>query len=258
MLPVLGDARVLVDIPLAIDPAEVLRFQGYKPGGEGPGPEVTVLFDEALALGRQVMAPRAVVRWIAVDQRAADRLVADGVRLEIPHIGERWGAVEYVAAGVCTIGAALERRVGELWDAREFPLAMMLDSVGSGAVESLAEYVNDLLCQEGLPQALRVTNRVSPGYGGWDVAEQPRLFELTDAAAVGVTLNAACFMTPEKTISILVGAGRDARVDDYFSQCARCWMRDCAYRRVPARATLKIGGAAPPMPPRDTAPRTTG
>jgi hypothetical protein len=53
-----------------------------------------------------------------------------------------------------------------------------------------------------------------------------------------VTLNAACVMTPGKSISLLVGAGRQARVDHYFTQCARCWMRDCAYRRAPARATV--------------------
>jgi cobalamin-dependent methionine synthase I len=116
---------------------------------------------------------------------------------------------------------------------------MMLDSVGSGAVESLAEYVNDLLCQEGLMRGVKVTNRVSPGYGGWDVAEQRLLWRLCPGGDVGVTLNDACFMSPTKTITILVGAGPSARVDDYFSQCARCWMRDCAYRRAPVRAAVR-------------------
>jgi cobalamin-dependent methionine synthase I len=83
-----------------------------------------------------------------------------------------------------------------------------------------------------------VTNRISPGYADWDVAEQPRLFRLVSAAAIGVDLNAACVMTPGKSISLLVGAGRQARVDHYFPQCARCWMRDCVYRRAPARATV--------------------
>ena len=53
------DARVLTSLPLAIDPAEVLRFQGYKQGRDVPGPEVRALFDEALAEGRRLMAPRA-------------------------------------------------------------------------------------------------------------------------------------------------------------------------------------------------------
>jgi hypothetical protein len=57
---------------------------------------------------------------------------------------------------------------------------------------------------------------------------------------VGVTLGDACFMTPTKSISLLAGAGRAARVDHYFSQCARCWMAACAYRRAPARRSVHV------------------
>jgi hypothetical protein len=229
--------QVLTDLPLAIDPDEVLRFQGYKKGRDVATPDVRALLDEALAEGRRLMAPRAVARWAPVTRHAEHALEVEGETLTIPRIGKLWGPVTDVAAVVCTIGEGLERRVAELWDARELPLASMLDSVGSGAVESLAEHVNDLLCQQGLP-GLRVTNRISPGYADWDVAEQPRLFRLGPAAAIGVTLNEACVMTPGKSISLLVGAGAEARVDHYFTQCARCWMRDCAYRRAPARATV--------------------
>ena len=230
--------QVLGDLALAIDPDEVLRFQGYKKGVDAPTADVRALLDEALAEGARLMAPRAVVRWIPVSRRDPDMIEAGGEVLTIPRTGERWGEVEYVAASVVTIGDALERRVAALWDARELPLASMLDSVGSGAVESLAEYVNDVLCQQGLAAGLAVTNRISPGYADWDVAEQRSLFHLCPGAPVAVALNEACFMTPGKSISLLVGAGRHARVDHYFSQCARCWMRDCAYRRVPARRTV--------------------
>ena len=230
--------RVLTALPLAIDPDEVLRFQGYKKSVDTPGPEVLALFDDALALGRGLITPRAVVRWLAVTRQGADTIDAGGVTLTIPDVGRLWGPVEWVAAAVCTIGDGLERRVGELWEARELPLAAMLDSVGSGAVESLAEYVNDVFCQEAIPLGLPVTNRVSPGYGRWDVAQQRRLFDVCPGDAIGVSLNEACFMTPVKSISLIAAAGAGAKVDHYFSQCARCWMPDCAYRRTPARTTV--------------------
>jgi hypothetical protein len=229
---------ILADLPLAIDPDEVLRFQGYKRGIDVPGPDVRALFDEALALGRRLITPRAALRWAVLDGQDDGSLRAEGVTLTIPDIRRHWGAVRQLAVAIVTIGDALERRVAELWDARELPLAAMLDSVGSGAVESLAEYVNDLLCQEGIARGVKVTNRISPGYGAWDVAEQALLFRLCPGAPVGVQLNEACFMTPQKSISLLVGAGPHARVDHYFSQCARCWMAHCAYRRVPARRTV--------------------
>jgi hypothetical protein len=230
--------QVLTDLPLAIDSDEVLRFQGYKKGVDVPTPDVRALFDEALAAGTALIRPRVVARWLGVDRGGPNTLEAAGVTLTIPTIGARWGAVDHVAVAICTIGDALERRVAELWDARELPLASMLDSVGSGAVESLAEYANDLLCQQGLAAGLKVTNRISPGYADWDVAEQAALFRLCAGTPAGVSLNAACVMTPGKSISLLAGAGVAARVDHYFSQCARCWMRECAYRRAPARRTV--------------------
>jgi len=230
--------QVLGDLALAIDPDEVLRFQGYKKGVDVPTADVRALLDDALAEGARLMAPRAALRWMPVRRRGPDTIEVGGETLTIPRTGERWGEVEHVAAAVVTIGDALERRVAALWESRELPLASMLDSVGSGAVESLAEYVNDVLCQQGLAAGLAVTNRISPGYADWNVVEQHALFRLCAGAPVGVTLNEACFMTPGKSISLLVGAGRRARVDHYFNQCARCWMRDCAYRRTPARRTV--------------------
>jgi len=184
------------------------------------------------------MTPRAVVRWIALGRQEPDRLTLEGATLRIPGITAAWGMVAWVGVAVCTIGDALECRVAGLWEARELPLAMMLDSVGSGAVESLAEYVNDVLCQEGTAQSLLVTNRLSPGYGAWEVTEQRALFSLCPGHSIGVELNEECFMTPTESISFVVGAGPRARVDHYFSQCARCWMRACAYRRVPARTSV--------------------
>ncbi len=232
------EPRVLAALSLEIDPDEVLRFQGYKKSVDTPGPEVLALFDEALALGRALIAPRAVVRWLAITRLSADTVEAGGVVLTIPSIGRLWGQVEWLAAAVCTIGDGLERRAAELWESRELPLAAMLDSVGSGAVESLAEYVNDVLCQEAIPLGLPVTNRVSPGYGHWDVSQQKALFAICSGDAIGVSLNDACFMSPVKSISLLAAAGPHAKVDHYFNQCARCWMPGCAYRRTPAPKTV--------------------
>ena len=53
------------NIPLAIDPDEVLRFQGYKRGVDVPGPDVLASSTRRWPWAR-LMAPRAVVRWIPV------------------------------------------------------------------------------------------------------------------------------------------------------------------------------------------------
>jgi hypothetical protein len=230
---------VLKDVPLRVDRDEVLRFQGYKKGVDVPDAVVLALFDEALALGESLMNPRVVYQASPVTGQGPELIEAGGERLTIPEIGRLWGTLESVGAGVCTVGSAIEDRVRTLWDTRELPLAVMLDSVGSAAVESLAEYANDLLCQAAIAAGTKVTNRISPGYAGWDTAEQARLFRLCAGDPIGVTLNDSCVMTPDKSISFLVGVGPNVRVDHYFTQCRRCWMADCAYRRAPASATVR-------------------
>ncbi|MBI4561834.1 MAG: hypothetical protein HY724_07285 [Candidatus Rokubacteria bacterium] len=230
---------VLSEIPLQIDEDEVLRFQGYKKGIDHPTADVLDLFESALALGERLMVPRAVYRAVSVAGQGPDWIrVADGTLLHIPEIQRLWGSLAAVGAAICTVGEPIEVHVRELFDAHEFPLAVMLDSVGSAAAECLAEYVNDLLCQVAIREGQKVTNRVSPGYAGWDVAEQVRLFALCPGDPVGVKLNDHSVMAPGKSISFLVGVGPEARVDHYFSQCRRCWMRGCAYRRVAAERTV--------------------
>jgi hypothetical protein len=227
---------ILDDLPLSIDPDEVLRFQGYKKGVGVPGPEVLALFNEARAIGEQLIEPRALFRAVVGRNDPGDLIRAAGESMAIPEIGRLWGPLTHVGVAICTIGGALEARVAELFDAREFPLAVMLDSVGSAATEHLAESANDRLCQLAIPLGLKVANRISPGYAGWDVADQRTLFALCPGTPIGVQLNDSCFMTPAKSISFMVGIGPEVRVDHYYTQCRRCWMRDCAYRRAPMAA----------------------
>jgi hypothetical protein len=228
---------VLDQIPLGIDRDEVLRFQGYKKGIDHPTPEVHDLLHQALHEGERLMAPRVVYRSLPVKETAGHRIVFDdGTELHIPNIQHFWGTIEVVGIGVSTIGDGVEQRVRDLFDLHDFPLAAMLDSVGSAAVECLVEWVNDFLCQIALPD-LKVTNRISPGYAGWDVTEQHTLFRLCPGDRAGVMLNDHALMTPLKSISFLVGIGPHANVDHYFTQCRRCWMKDCVYRRAPAVAS---------------------
>jgi len=230
---------VLEHVPLRVDRDEVLRFQGYKKGVDLPDAAVRALVDEAMDLGGSLIEARVVYRAVPVTAQGPSLIEAGGERLHIPDIGSLWGPLEQIGAGICTVGAAIEDRVRCLWDERELPLAVMLDSVGSVAVESLAEHANDLLCQAASPAGVRVTNRISPGYAGWDTAEQATLFGLCPGGPIGVALNESCVMTPGKSISFLVGVGPEARVDHHFTQCRRCRMRDCAYRRAAATTAVR-------------------
>jgi hypothetical protein len=229
---------VLHDVPLAIDPGEVRAFRGYQPLRlRSPSARAGELSAARAAVAR-VMAPRLAYRSVAVVAVEAHRLaLADGSAFRIPWIGEHWGDVEAVTAAVATIGDEVERLVEAARTSASLD-AGAVDAAASAAVECLAEWGNDHLCRLGVAQGRRVTNRISPGLAGWDVAEQPRLLALCPTAHIGVTLGTDRQLHPAKSISFLVGVGRSARVDHYFVQCRRCWVSGCPQRRAPAVATV--------------------
>ena len=185
------------------------------------------------------MQPRAVYRAVAVAAAERDRLVlTGGIRLHIPGIGEHWGPIDTAVAALVTIGDRVETLTRERRESGDRAAVALLDSAASAAVECLAEWLNDYLCDRAVATGWRATNRISPGVAGWALAEQATLLALLPAAAVGVTLGADGIFAPAKTISLLVGTGQAARVDHYFVQCRRCWVEGCPARR--ARATTTV------------------
>ncbi len=193
------------------------------------------------------MRPRLAYRTLAVEGRGVDRLtLAGGAAFLIPGIDGHWGPVDAVTVALVTIGSEPEALVRAATARGDASAATLLDSAASAAVECLAEWLNDHLCQQGVPAGVRVTNRISPGVAGWLLAEQANLLAELPAAAIGVALDAEQGLVPAKTISLLVGHGRAARVDHYFPQCRRCWAERCPARRVPAVVTVDGGGLARP------------
>ncbi|HWU37004.1 MAG TPA: hypothetical protein VN203_05095 [Candidatus Acidoferrum sp.] len=224
------------NLSLEIDPQDVLRLQGYRRPSDIPTPDVLALLHDAMAEARRVLEPLWIFQEFRVESVTPEgcRLV-DGPTLLVRNLQERWGTIALLGLAVCTVGEALEERIETLFAKREFPVAYMLDSLGSVAVEALAETVLRRVCAERLKMDLKVTARESPGYARWPIEEQRKVFSLVPAARIGVAINPYCIMTPRKSISFAAGIGPDAKMGDSLSPCQSCDMHHCAYRRAPRR-----------------------
>jgi len=108
---------------------------------------------------------------------------------------------------------------------------MMLDSIGSEAVESVANEVNYIICQKAKTLGLRASPRSSPGYGKWDLTDQTVLFGTTHAYRIGVRLNEHYMMIPRKSVSFGIGIGSVMVNAEDATPCRRCSRGGCEYRK---------------------------
>jgi hypothetical protein len=240
-----ADFDLPAGLPVSIDGRQVLRLQGYKKATDVPTAEVLAIRDEALREAQAHITPRYLFerfRVAAVSDEAVE--LAGGARLAISGTARRWGAIREVGLGVCTIGEGLERRVEDLLNRREFPVAFMLDSAGWVAVETLANELGNWICSRLIAEGVKATPRLSPGLGGWDIWDQRVLFRLLPAHTIGIRINDYCVMLPGKSLSFGMGLGPDVRVDQTH-KCRRCDLAECAYRLAPYRGDEDFRSAPP-------------
>ncbi len=208
------------------DVDEALRYLGA--GGSGN----EALRDRMEALGEEV-ARRCRPRWIwrAAEVRTADGVVAvGGIALPGRSAAKMLAECPSAAVLVCTLGMEFEGWIRQM-QARDMAQAVMLDALGSAFVEAGCSAAEEEIASR-FP-GLYLTDRFSPGYGDLPLESQTGLLALTQAQRIGVYETPAHLMTPQKSVSAVIGLSDRP-------QMAR--IRGCAYCKMQKTCTLRKAG----------------
>src|SRR4030042_6081869 len=103
------------------------------------------------------------------------------------------------------------------------------DVVGSEIVEAAGDLMQNELEKNMLVKGKKITNGFSPGYCGWDVAEQHKLIQLLPDNYCGIRLTDSALMDPVKSVSGFIGIGANVKRLPYT--CSFCDMKGCLYRK---------------------------
>ena len=136
---------------------------------------------------------------------------------------------ESIVVFLCTAGPEIGVRSRAAMNDGDLLTGYIYDVIGSEIVEGAADLMQGNLQVALSAENKKITNRYSPGYCGWDVAEQHKLFKLMPDNYCGIKLNDSALMNPEKSVSGFIGIGEHVRYNPYT--CGLCDMKDCIYRR---------------------------
>lgn len=211
---------------LLLTPGMILREMGYG-GTEAPAAVQDLVVSMLHEVKGLVTPSFAFVRLGGV-------LMQDRVRLEdgttfTPGkiIARLLGKSQSFVLFTATAGTAFhdyQRRVTAEGDILR---SFAVDTIGNCLVEAVCDRMELQLELEIAP--LRHTNRFSPGYCGWKLAEQRTLFNLLGGNPCGISLSDMCLMTPEKSVSGIVGLGTD--VGSKLCGCHFCDRTTCSKRK---------------------------
>lgn len=127
-----------------------------------------------------------------------------------------------------SIGPVFDGLIQDFNNDNDILAAYIVNTIGSEAAEKTAGHIEKLIGAELNKRGWGHTNRFSPGYCEWSVAEQHKLFSLLPNNYLGIKLTESALMTPIKSISGIIGIGPHAEKKEYI--CSICNLENC-YRR---------------------------
>jgi len=227
--------KIIKDIKLNIDEEEVLRYQGYnRKRVKNPNQNILQITKKEINRGYNLFKPRGIYSLIKIIGFASEGRVNLENELSFrfaKSIIDQLKGVGYFLIGVVTIGDLLEKKVSELFSQGEYPRALALDTVGTVAVEDFSRRVRKLARQEIKERGFKTSRHFSPGYGGWEVSQQEILFKSIPADNIGVRLTKGCMMLPQKSLSWIIGTGKEMIISsEEDNNCGNCQSKCCNYK----------------------------
>lgn len=202
------------DLALDIREEEIWRLLGY---GDRPTPaRVAQLIREVREECTPLLSPAC-----AVLRQSGDDL----------YRSEYLRGVEDVVLCLVTVGGGVEQVAARYDQADQVAKALVASTFGSVATEAAADTANALIRADIEREGLRCSRRFSPGYGGWDVAEQRWILSVLEGDALGVALTDGCMMVPRKSVTFAVNVGVDPVEMRDDNACDSCDLVNCRYRR---------------------------
>lgn len=204
---------------------EIYEAMGY--GETQPDIRVIELVEDMLLRVKRTVVPRAYYQIsdceiLSEQIKIQDTLFNTGkiIARSLRHSGQ-------MVLFVATAGLEYEALVREVKTEDDCALLFILDSIGTCIAESAGDYLEKRLQDE--IGNLKHTNRFSPGYCGWDVTEQHKLFALLPVDVCQVKLSNSSLMYPIKSISGCIGIGE--KVITHIYSCNICEMANCFRKR---------------------------
>ena len=161
--------------------------------------------------------------------------------LEIIEAGQ---AQEAMTVAVCA-GKECEEEAAKRWQEGKPDEYFFLEIFGSAVVEHLIVAAGGRICAWAETHGMTVLPHYSPGYSGWDISEQGKLWSLINAKGAampgGLEVLSTGMLRPKKSLLAVFALTRQlekARKLARLVPCEGCSLAGCNYRRAPYRRAL--------------------
>ncbi|SHK12915.1 hypothetical protein [Desulforamulus aeronauticus] len=222
-----GEVVLFAEIPIAIDPQQVLRYMGQPVNKQSQ--ELQQQIGRMVQGAKHLVYPRAVCNDCTIPPQF----------FLSPAISSTLHCCKTASVIAVTVGKAIEDEVNRLFKVKEPTAGLATDALGTVAVEEAAQWVLAGKARQQRLRGLYATAKIGPGYPGVDLLQTSRFLTWAGAEQIGLTSDEYGQMHPKKSLVFLVGWSHQPTLDGH--KCKQCHNHSCYFRHAPQGNYLDIG-----------------
>lgn len=220
---------------LDINKNEIYLNLGY--GGQLPDQGFIEMIDLMLVEIANFCAPRAGYVLLPGNISAKSYLEINNVRIKVGSIITKYLTnATHFATFVVTAGEEFDRYLEAFRAEADIVSEFLAYSIGTEIAEATVRFIMAKITEEADISGFKITHSYSPGHCSWHVREQQNLFSLLPEKPCGVELNESSLMHPVKSISGIVGLGKEVTTTPHG--CDICGLKTCFKRKTEKANTL--------------------
>ncbi|MCK4345519.1 MAG: hypothetical protein KAX05_09560 [Bacteroidales bacterium] len=212
----------------------VLRSQGF-PGNTPVKERIRELLSKAMEIFAENAQPAGILSEVSIyDFKKIFRGAGKNApEKPLQHI---FPCADRLALFALTMGSKVSTKIEECFLKNNFALGSMLDSVTSLAAENAVElyekYFHNKLSRKKNTHLNNCVLSYSPGYCGWHISGQKKIFKCLQPEKIGISLNDNFLMSPIKSVTgVLVDGKKEIHIfETNFPFCSSCKHHSCSER----------------------------
>ncbi|MFO7890035.1 MAG: vitamin B12 dependent-methionine synthase activation domain-containing protein [bacterium] len=221
--------REIDHIPLRISQKPLLNKLGRVKKTKALSARVRKQIDKAIEDIHKKARPKAVFRILSAETDMEVVSIGKEAFFKSRTLAKIINPCKKVVIFLVTLGKEVDGIIDAAFEKQPY-YGFILDAAASLAIESSAEYVKDFIDKNYTGKEEK-TLRYSPGFYGWPIHEQKKLFQALPSDKVEVELSDSYFMSPQKSISGLIGIGSEDQVSVPENICSGCPKTECRHRK---------------------------
>jgi hypothetical protein len=236
------------DPPVDVQEAEYQRLLGY-PKRHVMAGRARELADAARSWFSENGRPWFYMRQEDAVEWTNEKLRIGGTEFSSKRLHDQFAAAQVETAVLVAVSAGkeCEETARQLWQEGKPDEYFFMEILGSAVAEHLVAVASGRICGWADSRGAAVLPHHSPGYSGWDISDQVKLWNLiqqnqADRLEDRLEVLASGMLRPKKSLLAVFGVTRELEKARRFANlipCETCSLANCRYRRAPKKRSVR-------------------